>query len=39
MLLINRKNHLELNWTKNCVMHGNVYDATDDNNTGCPHSF
>ena len=33
MPLINCKIHLELNWTKNCVMYGdNVYDANDNNN-------
>ena len=32
MPLINCKIHLELNWTKNCVMHGsNVCGAADNN--------
>ena len=33
MPLINCKVHLELNWTKNCVMYGrNVYTVADDDN-------
>ena len=33
MPLINCKIHLELNWTKSCVMYGtNAYDADDDHN-------
>ena len=33
MPLINCKIHIELNWTKNCVMYGSsVYDAADNNN-------
>ena len=33
MPLINCKTHLDLSWTKNCVMYGNnIYDTTDNNN-------
>ena len=31
MTFINCKIHLELNWTKNCVMYGNYAYAADDN--------
>ena len=32
MSLINCKIHLELNWTKNCVIYGSdAYDFVDDN--------
>ena len=32
MLLINCKSHLELKWTKNCVMYGcDAYHANNDN--------
>ena len=34
MPLINCKTHLQLNWTKNCVMHGSdAYAAADNSNT------